>query len=230
MKKITLSIVAIGLACFTAFGQMTEGVVSFDMTMSSDDEAMQAQLDMMGVSEMIFTFKDKSYKSELTNMFMKQKTVFNEKENLGYMFSEIMGKKTAVKMTPEELEEKKEKDSKLTDNSKVTYFEEYKEIAGYKCQKVAVATEESEIIMFVTKDIKTNSESQFTPKNVEGFALEVTSPMNRGGNQMTMTMTAKKVNKTIKDSDPFSLAVPKGYKEMTFDEFSNEMKNMQRGN
>ncbi|MBU2020418.1 MAG: DUF4412 domain-containing protein [Bacteroidetes bacterium] len=231
MKSRILGFAAGLLITVQSFAQITEGSVTFDMTMSSNDEQVQMQFDMMGTSKMVMIFKEKNYMSEMTNMFMVQKTIYNEKEDKAMMLSEMMGRKTAVNMTNEELKEKNDKEKGDKSKSEVTKLEEYKDILGYKCQKMISKNEAGSVVMYVTKDIAPKSNnSAFVSEDVEGFPLEIITESNQGGYPVTITMIAKSVKTEIKDKDPFSLAVPKGYKEMSYSDFQNEMKAMRGGN
>lgn len=231
MKKL-LSIIFLVAFAVNGVAQTTEGTVTYEMIMSSSDPMVQQQFDMMGASKMVLSFKDKDHATEMTNMFMVQKTIYNASSEKALMLNEMMGKKSAIHMTKDELKEKNSKESGDDDvEAKVTYFDEYKEIAGYKCQKVSTITEKGTSVMYVTTEFNPVLEnSNFTSKNVKGFPLEMVMESNEGGYPVQITMTAQNVKNKVKDPSIFSLTVPKGYKEMTYDEFQNSMKAMRGGN
>ena len=231
MKQKLITLVTFAFATFLSFAQITQGTVTYDMVMNSADEMMQQQLDMMGVSKLVLTFQEKNFKSEMTNMFMNQKTIYNENEDRALMLSEMMGAKNAINMTSKELEEKNKKESGDSDDTEVIILEEFKEIAGYKCQKIIAKSDKGDVVMFVTKEVAPKSKNNnFSSDKFDGFPLEIVSKTDQGGATMTITMTATAVKEAIKDKDPFTLAVPKGYKEMTYGEFEAQMKKMRGGN
>ena len=225
MKKSILAAIGGLFLTLQSFSQITDFSCTFEMTMSSTDEEVQAGLSQMGPSKMVMTFFGKSFKSEMTNLFMNQKTIYNESQEKGMMLSEMMGKKSAVNMTKDELEEKSKKEQGLSDDSKVEKFEEFKEILGYKCQKVKVTSKNSTVTMYVTNEIKpvVDIKSEVLDK-VEGYALETVTESVMGGRPMTITLEAKNLKTEIKDKDQFALTVPKGYKAMTYTEYMNQMK------
>jgi hypothetical protein len=232
MKKNIKSIfttLALSILALPAISQVTSGVVTYDMEMKSDNEQMQMQLDMMSGGKMVMTFDKENFKTEMSNSMMVQKTVFDDSKKSGVMLMEMMGMKTAIPMTEEELTVKNEKEKGNQEKTTYTITDEKKTIAGYECTKVIATSEEGETIMWVTKKIQPKTtKTTFTSDKVDGFPLVIETKSTRGGMPMTVILTATSVKENIKEKEPFNLEVPKGYKTMTVDEYE-KMQRQYRG-
>jgi hypothetical protein len=228
--KATLVALVAGLTLgSTVLAKDSEGVLTYEMTMSSTDEQVQMGLDMMGTSEIKITFNKDFMKSEMQNMMMIQKTIVNKKEENGILLQEMNGMKMAIHMNQEQL---KKQDPSNKDKSERTYekTDEFKEIIGYKCRKVIVKSEEGTTVLWVTDEIEIGGKNQFYSEEAGGMALEMTTLMNQGGREITLNFVATSFKSKIKEKDAFSMEVPKGYKEMTYEEFEASMSRMRGRN
>jgi hypothetical protein len=106
------------------------------------------------------------------------------------------------KISAESYQDKK----KLVDLS-FNYVDEYREVCGYKCQKVVVTSTNleddstSETICYVTKEIGGAKLNMQIP-GLEGYPLIMMSPMPEYCDECMMTIEATKiVPKKIKDVD-----------------------------
>lgn len=230
MKKALFAIVA-GLSLSTSVtAQLREGVINYEMTLTSPDEEMQAQLDFMGTTEIAITFNKDFMKNETKNMMYVQKTIYNNKAEKGLMLQEANGLKAAVHLTADEIE-KQSRMGRGNEDVKYEKTSETKDILGYKCRKVVAATERGTTTLWVTDEIDLKGKAnQFYSEEAGGFALEIITSVNRGGREMNINFNAVAIKDKIKDKDPFNMDIPKGYKEMTYEEFEIATKGMRGGN
>lgn len=213
----------------SALAELKEGVISYEMTMSSTDEEVQNNLDMLGPTQITMTFNKDFVKTESQSMMMVQKTIFDLNKDKGLMLQEMMGKKVAIFMTREEAEGVSRRGRKEDD---ITYekTDEYKTILGYECRKVIAKTENGVITMFVNDEIVSDlPNSQFYSEKIGGLVLEMKMDMEQNGRTFSMNYVATSIKEKIKEKEPFSMEVPKGYKEMTMEEFMESMKGMRGG-
>ena len=228
MTKRLLSVLFLAFFIVAGYSQMSldKGEVKMEITdISSDNEQMAMQLEMMKGSQTSVYFDKDSYSSQMSMMggMVNIKTYSNSGANTFDMLMDAMGQKMWVASSLDESVDNKEKE--MTDKMKIEYDkDDVKEILGYKCYKVKVTNPEADanalsMSGYVTEDIKTNANiiQGLQTLKFEGFTLEFTvvNPM------MSMTMTAIEVNK---DFDSAKLVpVTEGFKKMTMDEFKASM-------
>src|SRR5690606_30116236 len=93
-----------------------------------------------------------------------------------------------------------------------------KKIAGYKCTKYILTSEDGTANYWVTTELDINKEGvKYMNSKVEGFPLEF--EMSQQG--MVMTFTATEVLKSLKGinkKEIFSMEIPEGYELMSEDD------------
>ena len=99
---------------------------------------------------------------------------------------------------------------------------ETKTIAGYKCVKYIVTTDETVVNIWTTNDlIAAKDGMQYVNEEIPGFPLEFEASVMG----MSLVGTASEVQKGLGKSNKkelFSMAIPSGYEEMSADDL-NEM-------
>jgi GLPGLI family protein len=219
MKKITLLLALFVVATTTAFAQLTEGHVSYEITVSSDDPEMAMAIMMFEGSTMDLYFSGDLARTELDfGALISMTTVANNKTGeVVILMGGMMGNR-GVLTTQSEMKD----DSGETPETKVELVKGKKKIQGYKCKK-AIITDDAgnQMVYWYTKAIKSQNPDVNSPSNkVPGFPMEFES--NRDG--MMMTFVATSVTKSLTESEKtekLSLTIPEGYEEMTYEEFSN---------
>jgi len=222
MKKILLSVLVCSFALTnlsTVFGQITEAIISYEVNMESEDEMVQQQLAMMSGSTMKMSFQDKNFRVDMDMGMMKNSTISNGKSDKTLMLLEIMGMKMAVPMSKEDIDNAKDEEESEKEPT-IERTNETKTIAGYECTKIIITDEDGlETIMYVTDKIKpANNKNKFSNDKINGFPLYMEIEQNKGGMEMTMTMSAVKVETKIKDKSLFDTKIPEGYDEKTMKE------------
>ena len=114
-------------------------------------------------------------------------------------------------------EEENKKNSAVVEKT-----DEIKEIAGYKCRKYKMTTENGPTELYATDKIRPeNDRGKYGHKDVKGFPLMIKVTTTQSGASTTMTMVATKVDKSVKDNSIFDLKVPEGYEEKTMDDLKS---------
>jgi hypothetical protein len=212
MKKI-ISFLVVAVAFTTnTFAQISEGKVKYSIEFSSSDPAVQAQLSMLKGSTLTMIFSPEFNRTEGNmGMFMQSTSIVDlkSKETLMLM-SGMMGKK-AIKVTPEDLAAVKEDDSE-EDNTEIEKTNDTKKIAGFKCTKYILTTEEGDVMNYwVTDELKGSKAGvQYLNDKIEGFPLE----FEFSTNGMVMTFSATEVVKNLKGENKktlFSMEIPEGF-------------------
>lgn len=216
MKKILMLAILFVLS-FTVSAQeeLTEGVITLKQSYSSNDEATQAQLDMMG--EMITTtfFKGKKSRVEVSNPMSGDVTVITDAESmesLTLMDNPMLGKKYQ-KQTIKVPNDK-------PDDYKVVEGTETKTVLGYECKQKSLTISEGgndiKMIMYVTDKIApvlSQQNAQFGDK-LGGFPLYTEMTMTQGNVEVKIISEVTEVKSEKLDDSKFSLTPPEGYTKM----------------
>ena len=218
MKKTILFCVMTVLTATMSFAQLEEGHIKYDIEMSSDDPEIAGMAAMFNGSSMNLYFSKDIARTEIDfGSMMSISTVVDTKtDEVLLLMGGMMGNK-AVLTSSTEMGADEDKDVEMT----WTFTKETKKILDYKCKKaIGTDADGEEVIYWYTEKIKPASTDDNSPlAQLPGLALEYN--VDREG--MIMTFTASKV-KTSLDSETksskFSMVIPEGYTEMTYEEFS----------
>ncbi|NNE15522.1 MAG: hypothetical protein HKN51_11135 [Saprospiraceae bacterium] len=228
MKKFTYVLYsALFLMSFQITAQeLSEGLIKMEISeVSSDNEQVAAQLEMMKGTETVYTFsKEKSLVTAnmMGGMIKIKSLVNNADEHLTFLF-DAMGQKMMVESTKEERAAMEADQKELVESLDISYDEDdTKEILGYKCIKATISGDEEfpmDFSMYVSRDIKASNEliQGLQGIDLDGFPLEYIMEME----QMSMTYTATEL-KTEIDASVFEINTS-GYQKMTFQEFQEQM-------
>ena len=208
MKKITLLLLSVLLiATYTLKAQKQfAGEIQLKMKIEgTDDPNLLSGLGLDNMTSVVSVLGNKS-KVVQTIEGMYSMTLIQDGDNeTNTIIIEAMGMgKYYKKTTTEELKEK----NKFLDYS-YKYIDEYKEVCGYKCQKVIGTVtnleddSNTETIYYVTKEIggsKINNVSEHL--GLEGFPLITLTPMPQFCDECMMSLEAIKITpKKIKEVD-----------------------------
>jgi GLPGLI family protein len=207
MKRI-FCFILLTVISTTLFAQkIKEGTARFkiDYRMESDGGDMKAMLP----TEALVSFKGDKFMVETTGGMFDQKVISDAKNQESVMLMDMMGNKMAVKTTKADIEKEKNKSGK----PKVEITTDTKDIAGYKCTRAIIKTDDAEPMdVWFTKDIMVNNGFREGYDGIEGMMLEYT--VNQKMFSMKMTCTEIKADKI----DDKSFDIPSDYKMMTRDE------------
>ncbi len=213
MKKLVFLLVATFSLSMVAQEKLTEGVIDSKMTMSSDNEQMKAQFEMIGDIAIKTYFKGDKTRSETNNPMSGESVSIIDtqaKKMLTLLNNPMMGKKyseTEIEANPD------------TSGITITKGEGTKTILGYTCNEYNVAMDQQGVTM--TMDIYTteaieasNQQTVEFGEDFKGFPLLMTINVNQSGMQMQMTYEVIGVNKESVSDDKFDMTPPEGYEKM----------------
>jgi GLPGLI family protein len=219
MKKTVLLFAMTIVSTVMSFAQLAEGMISYSIEMSSDDPEASAMIGMFSGSTMNLYFADDIARTELDfGALMSMTTVVNNSTDEVLILTGGMMGNNAVLTTSTEMNV----DEEEAPESTVTLSKEKKEILGYKCKKAIITDQDgNEMEYWYTDKIATiTTEKNSAISKLPGLPLEYS--LDRDG--MTMTFTASTVKEsldaeTIKEK--LTIAIPEGYEEMSYEEFSS---------
>lgn len=194
--------------------KITEGIVTSKQTMSSDNEAMNQQLAMIGDMVITTYFKEDKTRTELSSpMTGEVISIFDSKAGqiMMMMNNPVMGKKYVLKpmanteISPNMVDVKKGSANKV--------------ILGYECQQYFVTISqggtEVSMEMFTTKDIAAlNKETlNFGPDYDGGFPLYLEIKTNSQGANFNIKQEVTAITKNTVDDEKFNMTPPTGYEK-----------------
>lgn len=214
MKKTSTLLLGIAIAllgfhagyCQKSF----EGVVTFNIEYG-EFPGGTAEMKNMLPKEMKVSLKDK--KSRIDQLMgdsgNKNVVVYDYENKVAFVAMDMMGQKMLINVDEESFNENIEKSK----NTKVEYFEEYRDILGYKCQKAIITSEGNSMTIFFTEKIPNYMNQEMM--NLKGFPIQY--EMKQNG--VDIKMTATKIDKSSVSDAIF--AKPTGYNEMNVKDFQN---------
>ena len=227
MKKSIFSflMLLIGGLTMNLTAQMTEGVITMEITeITSSDEAIAAQMQMLKGTETKTFFTDEKYKTDMSMMggMVNMGTIVENNTGRMDMLMDMMGQKMWIQTDMDEAG----KDKPSQDDVEISYDkEDTKEILGYKCYRMNLSSPAmpgGKVVAYITEDIKSNAKfiQGYEKISFAGFPLEVSvvSP------QLTMKMETTDLQKAVPDG-AFDVDFS-AYKKMTLEEFTEQMGGM----
>lgn len=189
--------------------------LEFTQTMSTDQEAMQSMIDMMGSTQTKLYIKGTLVRTEISNEIMgKTVAIYDGAKGKGITLMDLYGTKTFLEINDSSSTEEVD-DMKYT----IVRNKGKKKFLGYKCNHYTITdTTGTVITMYVTSAINSDNESQYGSE-IKGQALYSESIINSGGGVIIVVMEATKVSKDKISDDMFDMAIPVGYTLSTLDGF-----------
>ncbi len=194
----------------SAFGQLNEGYIQFDIDVQAVDTSKNAHQSaaMMRNSKMEIFFAQDLSRVDFTLGQISQTSVrIDRKNNKGVSLSNnVMGKYANIGTADDLAGEKVEVS---TENVKITPFDEYKTVLGFKCQKHVMDNNGVYTTYWITDQITIEGMStQLVNPNLPGFPLAFTS-INNG---LRMHFQASNYKSELSDKAIiFSTEVPEDY-------------------
>ncbi len=187
--------------------QSFEGKMTMKIEYEEVPEEYESYMSMFPKESQLYV-KGKKTRIEQNTMGGTNITIMDSESGKGFMVMNAMGQKAAYEL--DSGVEKKDT-SKLPT---VTYKEETKEIAGYKCKKAELkyAGEDEPMTIWYTEEITGVYNPQYTGIGINGSVLEYTV----AANGMVMTMTVSEIKKEKVSDDKFK--VPEGYEVKPYSE------------
>ena len=224
MKNLFLIALAFSVQ-FTVIAQkkLTQGTIVLELTdIDADDSEMAGMLSMMKGGTMETTFTPDMQKT-VTNMMggmVTTQTFVNMKSKETKTYMDMMGNKVMIKTDAND-----SSGDNLDAELDIKETKETKDIKGYKAKKYIITPKGetgAEFILYVSEAIDMGAISlgnNMSTTKIKGAPLEMSMKVQG----MTMKYTAKSISDSL-PKDPFK--EPKGYKEMTMEEFQKSMGGM----
>ena len=213
MKKtvyITLIFFLVFSLQLSAQKKLTEATITYDIIVSTNNKSPQAADLLDGATSVIY-LKGNSSRSEMLSSLGKQSTIIDGKTGDVTVLKDYGEQKYMITMTPDNWRQSNKKYEGIT----FTYVEEYKTIAGYKCQKaIGHLPDTGTFIVYFTKDLEPiNKDFQYLNKNLPGLAIQYEASLGK----LMVTYVLSNINFNPVPASKFDL--PKsGYRVMTYEE------------
>jgi GLPGLI family protein len=195
-----------------AFGQkkLTEATISYDIMVNTSNPTPQAA-DLLDGATSVTYLKGNSSRSELISSLGTQATIIDGKTGNVTILKDYGEQKYMIKMTPENWKQS----NKKYDGISFTYFDDFKTIAGYKCQKaIGRLLDSTTFTVYFTKElIPANKDFQYLNKNLPGLAMQYEAAFGK----LIVTYTVSSIN--FNPVPQAKMDLPKsGYRIMTYEE------------
>jgi len=215
LKYIVLTLVLVAGYLTTVDAQIFRKKKASENLFVSYKMTGEGQAAMLSGSTMKLTLKKDKSRTEINimnGMFLLNVVMDGAKKN-GLMTLQMMGQNKYAEMD-ETLMKEKELEQRNKKPTKVEYLKEYKDIAGYKCEKVKITVDgiDAPIVMYITPKIKSTAQTQLPVdlNAIKGFPLEWSLSMQG----VAVIMQATEVSKEVIDDALFDMTIPEGYEKM----------------
>lgn len=214
MKKIILLFLISMSINVVAQKEMSEGVMSMKMTMSTDNEQAKAMLAMIGEIPITTYFKGQKSRTEQSHQMTGDNTTIvdnDAKKMLVLLNNPMMGKKYTESDLSVDTEDVK--------NIEVVATGDSKSILGYECKGYTIKGKNQGIAVNMTmyttdKIVAPTQNTSMLGDKLKGYPMFMTMTMNQGGIEMIITMEVTAVKDEAVDDSKFDLTVPEGYTKM----------------
>jgi GLPGLI family protein len=207
---LTATFILIAVNCLFAQKAITEATITYDIVVNNSSPNTQIA-DMLDGATSVVYLKGAFSRSDMISSLGKQSTIIDGKTGSVTVLKDYGEQKYMITMTPENWKESNKKYDGIT----FTPAEEYKTIAGYKCQKAkGKLADGTSFTVYFTKDIlPQNKDFLYLNKNLPGLAMEYEASYGK----LIVTYTVSSINFNPVPAAKFD--IPKaGYRVMTFEE------------
>jgi GLPGLI family protein len=204
---IILFFVALNLS---AQKTITEATISYDIVVSNSSPNPQIA-DMLDGATSVVYLKGSSSRSEMISSLGTQSTIMDGKTGNITILKDYGEQKYMITMTPQNWKESNKKYDGVT----FSFVEEYKTIAGYKCQKATgKLADGTTFTVYFTRDlVPQNKDFQYLNRNLPGLALQYEASYGK----LMVTYSVSNINFNPVPAVKFD--IPKaGYRIMTYEE------------
>jgi GLPGLI family protein len=193
--------------------RIAEGTISYDIVINTGEKNPSITTMFDGATSIVY-LKGYQTRFERVSSLGVESTIVDGKTGKVNVLKEYGDQKYMITMTPENWKDANKKYEGIV----FKYVEEYKDIAGYKCQKaIGTMKDSSTINVFFTRELVANNRDfEYAYKLLPGLAMEYETSIG----DLKVTYTVSKVNFSIVPAAKFEL--PKtGFRVMTYEESNN---------
>ena len=190
--------------------KLTEATITYDIIVSTNNKSPQAADLLDGATSVIY-LKGNSSRSEMVSSLGKQSTIIDGKTGDVTVLKDYGEQKYMITMTPDNWKQSNKKYEGIT----FSYVDEFKTIAGYKCQKaIGHLPDTSTFTVYFTKDLEPiNKDFQYLNKNLPGLAIQYEASLGK----LMVTYILSNINLNPVPASKFDLP-QSGYRVMTYEE------------
>ena len=206
------------LAFFTSLStlaqkKLTEATISYDIVINTNNVKPGAADLLDGATNVIY-LKGNSSRSEMISSLGTQATIIDGKTGYVTVLKDYGEQKYMIRMTPVNWKESNNKYNGIS----FTYFNDFKIIAGYNCQKaVGKLADSSTFTVYFTKDlVPVNKDFDYLNRNLPGLAMQYEA--SKGAKLVTYTVSS--INFNPVSQSKFDLP-RSGYRLMSYEESKN---------
>lgn len=172
----TMAKILLFIATFVLFGtisnaqkKLTEATISYDFVVNTKN-ATPGAADMLDGATSVVYLKGTRSRADFINSLGTQKTLYDGKTGTATSLMEYGNQRFMITFTPAEWKASNKKYESIA----YTIENEFKTIAGYKCQKaVGKLDEGTNVVAYFTKDlVPPNNEFLYINKNLPGLVME----------------------------------------------------------
>ncbi len=216
MKKNLILILVLLVNIFStqlsAQRKLTEATISYDIVINTSNAKPKAA-DAVDGSISVIYLKGNNSRSEMITPLGNQHTIIDSKTGNATVLKEWGTQKYMITMTPSNWKDYNKKYDRIS----FVYYEEYKTISGYKCQKAIGHLNDSAkttFTVYFTKDlVPVNTDFQYLNRNLPGLAMEY--EVIKGTDIHTYTVS--KINFDPVPTSKFEIPTT-GYRVVTYEE------------
>ena len=214
MKRIfyilTLFSLSISSLSLIAQKRLTEATITYDIIINTANSNPQAADLLDGATNVIY-LKGNSSRSEMISSLGTQSTIIDGKSGNITVLKDYGEQKYMITMTAKNWIESNKKYEGIT----FSYVDEYKTIAGYKCQKaIGKLLDGTSFSVYFTKDLlPVNRDFQYLNKNLPGLAMQYEVSLGK----LMVIYTVSNINFNPVSAQKMELP-RSGYRVMTYEE------------
>lgn len=216
MKKNFILIIVLLVKVFPnelfAQRKLTEATISYDIVINTSNAKPKAA-DAIDGSISVIYLKGNNSRSEMITPLGNQYTIIEGKTGNATVLKEWGTQKYMITMSPANWKDYNKKYDKIS----FSYYEEYKTISGYKCQKAIGnlndSTKTTFTVYFTKELVPVNMDFQYLNRNLPGLAMEY--EVIKGTD--THIYTVSKINFDPVPTSKFEIPTT-GYRVMTYEE------------
>jgi len=212
-KLLLLLLLTFSISIF-AQKEVKEGIISMKITMSSENEQVNASLAMIGDISTTTYFKSQKSRTEMKSPMTGNNTTIidnSTKEMLVLLDNPMLGKKylkNTMDVSDEDLK-----------NIDVTETGDTKTILGYKCKGYNVIVNKdgtaTKMTMYTTDKISApNQNSTGLGGKIKGYPMYLVLNISQSGMPMKTTMEVTEIKNEKVDNSKFDMTIPEEYSEM----------------
>lgn len=207
---LILAVLMISSRNSTSQKRMTEATITYNVIINTTNPNPQVA-DLLDGSSNVIYLKGNSSRSELISSLGTQSTIIDGKTGNVTVLKDYGEQKYMISMTPENWVDANKKYEGIL----FTFFEEFKTILGYKCQKaIGKLSDGSEFSVYFTKDLlPVNRQFLYLNKNLPGLAMQYEASIG------TIMVIYTVANINFNPVPANKLDLPKsGYRVITYEE------------